>query len=278
MADVSAIQPTGKLGHSTVLATESPLRDLESIIRSRTPLIAVESNEEPQIVRLVREIGERLQLRGFRWTVTEGLQAFDPNDQPPGAILKSHEVLSHIRTSANNSFFVLLDFHPYLQDAVHVRHLKDIALSYTKHYSTVVIVGYTVPVPEELRPFTAQFRLPLPMLDELRGIVLDVAGEWGAEHGRRDVQTTNKALELLVRNLGGLTATDARRLAAKAINDDGVIDESDIPRVMQAKYELLGRDSPLTFEYETARFSEIGGMQRLRKWIEMRKSFFIGGR
>ena len=67
-------------------------------------------------------------------------------------------------------------------------------------------------------------------MDELRGIVLDVAGEWGAEHGRRDVRTTNKALELLVRNLGGLTATDARRLAAKAINDDGAIAESDIPR------------------------------------------------
>ena len=274
---MSAIQPTGKLIHSGMLATESPLRDLESIIRSRTPLIAVESNEEPQIVRLVKEIGGRLQLRGFRWTVTEGLQAFDPNDQPPVTILKSHEVLSHIRTTANNSFFVLLDFHPYLQDAVHVRHLKDIALSYAQHYSTVIIVGYTVPVPEELRPFTAQFRLPLPTLDELRGIVLDVAGEWGAEHGRRDVQTTNKALEMLVRNLGGLTVTDARRLAAKAINDDGVIAESDIPRVMQAKYELLGRDSPLSFEYETAKFSEIGGMQRLRKWLEMRKSFFVEG-
>jgi hypothetical protein len=273
---MSAHQPTARLGPAGMLATESPLRDLESIIRSRIPLIAVESNEEPQIVRLVREIGARVQLPGFRWTVTEGLQAFDPNDQPRESIVKSLEVLRYIH-AASNSFFVLLDFHPYLADAVHVRHLKDIALAYPKHYSTVIIVGYTVPIPEELRPFTAQFRLPLPTLDELRRIVLDVAGEWGAEHGRREVQTTNKALELLVRNLGGLTATDARRLAAKAINDDGVIDESDIPEVMRAKYELLGRDSPLSFEYETAKFSEIGGMQRLRKWIEVRKSFFVEG-
>ena len=39
------------------LATESPLQDLDAIIRSRTPLIAVESNEEPQVVSLVRQIG-----------------------------------------------------------------------------------------------------------------------------------------------------------------------------------------------------------------------------
>jgi len=274
---MSANQPVPISGVAALPATESPLHDFESIIRSRTPLIAVESNEEPQIVRLVREIGARRQLRGFRWTVTEGLQAFDPNDQPAAAVLKSQEVLSYIRSSAYNSYFVLLDFHPYLQDAVHVRYLKDIALTYSKHYSTVVLVGCSVVVPEELRPFTAPFRLPLPTLDELRAIVLDVAGEWGSEHGRREVQTTNKALALLVRNLGGLTATDARRLAAKAINDGGVIDESDIPEVMRAKYELLGRDSPLTFEYETARFSEIGGMARLRKWLEVRKTFFIEG-
>ena len=62
------------------MLTESPLRDLEAIIRSRTPLIATESNEEPQVVRIVRQIAQKFRLKAFRWTVTEGLQAFDPND------------------------------------------------------------------------------------------------------------------------------------------------------------------------------------------------------
>jgi SpoVK/Ycf46/Vps4 family AAA+-type ATPase len=79
---------------------------------------------------------------------------------------------------------------------------------------------------------------------------------------------------MLVRNLVGLTATDARRLAFKAVNDDGAILESDIPEVMRAKYELLGKDSPLTFEYETAHFADVGGMRRLRQWLELRRSFF----
>jgi hypothetical protein len=256
--------------------TESPLRDLEAIIRSRTPLIAVESNEEPQIVSMVRQIGQKLQLKAYRWTVTEGLRSFEPCDQPSQAVLKSQDLLNYIKTCETSCVFVLLDFHPYLQDAVHVRQLKDIALSYHKHYSTVVLVGYALQMPEELRPFTASFHLPLPTIDELRGIVCDVAGTWGAEHGRRDVQTTNKALDLLVRNLAGLTATDARRLALKAINDDGVISESELPEVMRAKYDLLGKDTLLSFEYETVQFSEIGGMLRLRNWLNVRKSFFLG--
>src|SRR5258706_3424619 len=251
------------LAQTGMLTTESPLRDLAAIIRSRTPLIAVESNEEMQIVRLVRQIGQQFQLKTFRWTVTEGLQAFDPYDQPQETVLTSQQILSHIKASSN-CLFVLLDFQPYLQDNVHVRFLKDIALTCANHYSTVVLVGATLDVPENLRPFTAHFRLPLPTQDQLRGIVYDVAGDWGAEHGHREVQTTNKALDLLVRNLTGLTATDARRLAMKAINDNGVISESELPDVMRAKYELLARDSPLSFEYETAQFAEIGGGHRLR--------------
>jgi len=256
------------------LATESPLRDLTALIRSRMPLIAVESNEEPQVVSIVRQLGRQLQLKTFRWTVTEGMVAFDSADQPSQAVVKSQEILSYIKTSASYCLFVLLDFRRYLDDEVHVRFLKDIALEYSRHYSTVVLVGTVLTIPEELRPFTAHFRLPLPTPAELRAIVCDVAADWGGQHGSREVQTTNKALELLVRNLAGLTATDARRLALKAIDDDGAITESDIPEVMRAKYELLGRESPLTFEYETARFAEIGGMQRLRQWLEVRKSFF----
>src|SRR5271166_4441344 len=226
--------PSSTSGATSTLLTESPLHDLEAIVRSRTPLIAVGSNEEPQIVRMMRQIAQKSLLKVFRWTVTEGLQAFDPMDQPAQSVMKSQDVLNFIKSSSNNCMFVLLDFHPYLQDAVHVRYLKDIALTYPKHYSTVVLVGFALKIPEELQPFTARFRLPLPTPDELRGIVYDAAGEWGAEHGRRDVQTTNKVIDVLVRNLVGLTATDARRLAYKAIQDDGVISESEMPEVMRA--------------------------------------------
>lgn len=76
--------------------TESPQHDLEAIIRSRTPIIAVESNEEPQIVALIRQIARRLQLKAFRWTITEGLQAFEPADQPLPSVINhpSSSILS----------------------------------------------------------------------------------------------------------------------------------------------------------------------------------------
>jgi len=58
--------PNAAMARTPMLHTESPLHDLAAIIRSRTPLIAVESNEEPEIVGLVRLIAAQQQLRAFR--------------------------------------------------------------------------------------------------------------------------------------------------------------------------------------------------------------------
>lgn len=254
--------------------SESPVRDLEALIRSRTPLIAIETAEEPRVVGMVRILAERLGLKSFRWTVTEGVKAFQPTDQPKQSVHKSNEVLTYIKGHAKHSLFVLLDFHPFLDDPVHVRHLKDIALSYPKHWCTVLLVSARLKVPEELKAHTALFEMPLPTLEELKAIVQDEARRWGGEQGGRTVQTTREALNRLAQNLAGLTVTDARRLVRKAVQDDGVISSSDMPGVMQAKYELLGGDGLLTFEYDTAKFSDVGGLARLRRWLDVRKTFF----
>ena len=98
--------PSSTQTTNTQMLTESPLRDLEAIIRSRTPLIAMESNEEPQIVAMIREIAKRFQLKAFRWTVTEGLRAFDPNDQPSRSVMKSQEVLEYIKNASFNCVWI----------------------------------------------------------------------------------------------------------------------------------------------------------------------------
>jgi hypothetical protein len=70
--------PSANLASTSAMLTESPLRDLEAIIRSRTPLIAMESNEEPQIVRMVREIAQKFQLKAFRVVGSFGFSGLQP--------------------------------------------------------------------------------------------------------------------------------------------------------------------------------------------------------
>ncbi len=96
------------------------------------------------------------------------------------------------------------------------------------------------------------------------------------QHG--GVKVDPNALDLLVKNLGGLTHADTERLARNAIRDDGAITASDVPAVMQAKYALLNRGGVLSYEYETARAADLAGFRNVKLWLQQRRAVFGGER
>jgi SpoVK/Ycf46/Vps4 family AAA+-type ATPase len=103
-----------------------------------------------------------------------------------------------------------------------------------------------------------------------------VANDYAQENPGRTVQVDRKAYDLLIQNLSGLTYADTERLARNAVYLDGAITRSDLPGVMQAKYDLLNRGGALHFEYDTARFNDVGGLSRLKSWLNLRRPAFRG--
>jgi SpoVK/Ycf46/Vps4 family AAA+-type ATPase len=255
-------------------------RDLATLLKSRVPLIVIETRDEPRALALIASIAGRAASSThtpvFQWTVTDGLRRIDidlggaqrHNAEPP-------EVLKSIRATDKAGVYVLLDFHPFLSDPVNVRLLKDICQTYSRTARTLVLISHEIALPRELEHFSAKFRLAFPNREERRHIVQEVASEWAKVHGGK-VRTDRKSLELLIENLEGLSTGDTERLARKVIFDDGALLPSDLPVVAQAKYELLNRGGVLSFEYDTARFADLGGMVKLKEWLKQRRAAFDG--
>ncbi|MGH8593006.1 MAG: hypothetical protein ACREV3_03875 [Gammaproteobacteria bacterium] len=55
----------------------SDVGDLELLITSRTPIIAILSHEEGRVVELLLQVATRRHLPVFRWAVTEGVRRLD---------------------------------------------------------------------------------------------------------------------------------------------------------------------------------------------------------
>lgn len=251
-------------------------RDLELLLRSRIPLIVIETHEESRAVELLRRLSLRLNLPFFRWMATEGLRRIDKEMAPQRHNIEPAAVLGHIRGLRAGGVFALLDFHPYLDTPLHVRMLKDIALEAGPLGVTVVLLSHALRIPEELSRYSARFELAMPGPDELRALVFETSREWARDHGGAQVKADREAVDALVRNLAGLPLMDARRLVRNAIYADGAITPGDLPAVTRAKYRLLAGDEVLTFEYETERFSEVGGMRNLKDWLARRRAAFRG--
>lgn len=255
-------------------------RELEALLRSRVPLVLVETRDEARALALLASMAVKYAQGShtpvFQWTVTEGLRRLDVNlgssqqhNAEPDAVLKS------LRATPTAGIYVLLDFHPFLNDPVNVRLLKDICQDYDRLPRTVVLISHEIQLPRELDHLSARFKLAFPSREERREIVERVAAEWTRANGQR-VKTDRKSFELLLENLRGLSTADTERIARKVIFDDGALLPADLPAVMQAKYELLNRGGVLAFEYDTAQFADLGGMSRLKEWLRRRKPAFDG--
>jgi hypothetical protein len=269
----------GPMNPNTV--PQDPRRELEMLLASRFALVVIESREESRVLTLVREASLKVRHgRGwgvFQWTVTEGLQRMDVDMGGPQRTLSDPaQFLKHLKATPMPGIYVLLDFHPYLTDPVNIRMLKDVAQGYDQVSRTVVLMSYEVTLPEELESFATRMHLALPTVNERQMIVTRVAQEWSAANQGRSAHIEPDALRKLVDNLNGLTAADAERLVRQAIFGHGALTLSDVEGVLSAKYQLLNRGGTLTFEPDTAKFADVGGMQNLRHWLASRKPAFDG--
>lgn len=268
-------------------------KDLEALLRSRVPIIVVQSLDENQVLKgLLRACvpasippaaartdpaAARSALPLFRWTVTDGLKRLDVEMGPPQrSVAEPPEVLRHIRASNLAGVYALLDFHPYLNDPTIVRLLKDIAQDYEHCARTLVLVSDACEVPHELEALTARLELALPDRAERRQLVEEVARQWMHANPRTPAKIDTRALDLLVENMSGLSAADTQRLARTAIFDHGAIQVSDVPAVMRAKYELLNHHGVLRYEHDTAAFGDVGGLNNLKAWLQKRVPAFDG--
>jgi SpoVK/Ycf46/Vps4 family AAA+-type ATPase len=251
-------------------------RDLELLLLGHVPIVQIETHEEKRTLQLLVDIATRNTLSIFKWSVTRGLARLDIDLGTQKHIAEPLEVLKHIASIDREGVYVLLDFEPYIQDPVNTRHLKEIAMKFEGTRGKLVLVSHNIDMPSSLKHLVTRFELSLPNEAALNKLISEEAARWQQESGQR-LSTSRENLSRLVKNLGGLSYNDARRLIRNAIVDDGAITEGDLPEVMQAKYRLLNRDDVISFEYDTTKFSEVGGMARLRQWLQTRETAFLDG-
>ena len=143
------------------------LGDLELMIQSRYPFIAVETSEEDRLETAVCQVAADLRVPFFVWTVTNGLHRFGL----PNALYDSQQplkALNNVAAMAGEAIFLMKDLHHYLTDPAVVRKCLDLAPAFGHDRRVIVMSAVRVELPSELAPLAARFTLDLPGPDELK--------------------------------------------------------------------------------------------------------------
>ena len=178
--------------------------------------------------------------------------------------------LYFLSTISRQVVVIMLDLVPHLKDERTMRSLREAVAAFAKDGSTLVLVDAASELPPAVRVMATPLELSLPGETELRKIVTDTVRACGT---RVPVQIELNAAEYqaIICNLRGLSARQARQVVRDAICEDHRLDAHDLNAMLAEKRRLVAGDGLLQYVQSPVGIDEIGGLRRLKFWLEQRK-------
>jgi MoxR-like ATPase len=227
-------------------------------------------------LELVRQAARNLDRELWIWSlaqgVRDGLSLLD--ERPRITNTSDPEVgLTNLASTKDGTICVTLDLAEHLGAGKALRILREIIDRFDKLGRTLVMIDSSDKLPEVIKSYTRSFEISFPdgkeLLEIVRATLLRL-------HRKRPVEVgiTRKGLSVIVRNLRGLTRRQAEQVVADSIAKDQSFTDKDINLIIAGKRRMIQRGGLLEYIQTPLDLSEIGGMRRLKNWLDLRKDTF----
>jgi SpoVK/Ycf46/Vps4 family AAA+-type ATPase len=289
----------------------SPLDRLKVLINSSTPIVVMETVEEPRAVALVRQACSDLNMAIFEWTIADGLVRSGQKVSaasalqnyaksvtiPPGntedsrlarAVLSSFTSDVSAQKSAvyntTDPVQALANMESMTVEAVFI--LKD----FHRHLDNPVVVRRLRDVGQkfsanrrtlvltaptiEMPPELASLVefLDLPLPDQPR--LCEIIRETYtrmAGNHTLKLQLDSDGVDAMAANLRGLTEEEAERAISQTVIARLALSPDCVTDVLEAKKAALQRSEMLEFVNATDNMASIGGLDNLKTWLAQRR-------
>nr|YP_009293731.1 hypothetical protein Rhodyp_135 [Rhodymenia pseudopalmata]AOM64413.1 hypothetical protein Rhodyp_135 [Rhodymenia pseudopalmata] len=240
--------------------------ELKLLLMSQHSLLYVVTDEEERLEYTLRKIIEQ-ELSGFMyyWDFIEGYHD-NPNNakKATGNPLGALEFIDN-STSGTSKFFILKDFHVFMNDISVIRKIKNIAKKLKNINCNIIISASEIQFPPLLKNSITVIEFPLPNVQEIQ-IELERLSK---------VLSINSSV--CIRDLAvaykGFTIDKIRRSVAKFISSQKSID-SITDCILEEKKQLIQQTDILEFYPCNNNLSDIGGLINLKKWLVKRSDAF----
>lgn len=258
------------------------LYKLERYIRARYPIIGVVSHEENRVMSAVRQIANARDRHVYTWSITRGIQpafdapdsssrrAFDGTFEGTEDLVAALRVLSTYPDDETPTLFVFQDMHPYLNDPMIVRYMRDIAAHFELCRHNLILLSPNLTVPTDLDKIIALLDWPLPDEQELAAVL---------DQAERDLPanipvTLNGNRPNVTQALRGLTLFEAANVLTAAIAATGELGDDIIPYIVAEKKQIVRKSGLLEFFEADVTMDSVGGLPHLKRYSAVKRSTF----
>ncbi len=252
--------------------------EIALLIKSRYPLLFIETADEDYSIAQLKEIAVEQNLQYFQWSLTSGLtRAENQNSfyqsEVPGIALKTIDDLLAKPQPWGAALFVLKDLSVHLKDPILLRLCKDLLKKINNRKDTLIFLSNKSNLPPELEPYAVYIVGGYPNVSEIRTVIEDSIAELSRWHDQVAIKLNDKETEQLIRAFRGMTSQQIRNILHQATLDNNCLCIEDLVSIENQKRRIYDQEGFLEF-YPLDRSEEIGGFSNLKKWLEKRKESF----
>jgi len=252
--------------------------ELALLIKSKYPVVFVESVDEQHVIVHLIQIAQQLNLNYYEWSVTNGLRRKYLKDayyetQEPVKALKTILDLKDPSAQNGDALFVLKDFEKNLEDAVVLRLFKDVINVISNTATTIVILSSRYKLPPEIESCAAHIIAGYPTEEEIISEANATIGAYCKNHKATEVRLTPEEEERMIAALKGLTTQQVKNVVNQCLVEDGIVDGKMVPRVEKLKKDIFDREGLLEFCTPESN-ARIANFSNLKRWLAERKGTF----
>jgi AAA+ superfamily predicted ATPase len=246
---------------------------LNLYLRARFTLMVVVTPEEERVLETVKTVCESMKRPCLSWDVADNFRILGDAKVSPPAARDPLAALDYIDKAEGNAVFVLKDFHDCWGNSgsgpIFKRKLRSVAQRLKFTAKSIIVTSPFTRIPEELRDDAVIIEFALPEAAQLQTVLDHLTRTPGVK-----VNLTELGREKFVQAALGLTVSQARRVFAKAIVYDGVLDDRDIALVTEEKKQIIRESQALEFYAVTETPDDVGGLGVLKEWLRLRERAF----
>lgn len=252
--------------------------ELLLLIRSRYPLVWIETYDEEYVRSALSEIASAGDFKFYDWSVTKGL-CFAPTGEclydskdPLKMVKNLHDLIENVKGKA---FYALYDMDKYLDNPTILRYFKEALEKIKGTEKTVILISASYREIKDLYSCTARLAGGYPDEKEILSLLNSQLNSFKRENPSLKVSVDGAELRKIINLFKGLTAQQISNVINLCLLDDLSFNSGDIEKIEKARKEIFDREGLLEY-YPSVSMSEIGGFDNLKKWLNTRKKFFLG--
>jgi ATP-dependent 26S proteasome regulatory subunit len=270
-------------------------------IKAGTTLIFIETQEEDETVRILKNVAEffnkglsgtdilqedqnLLEDEGLAQMATESRFGSDSADRNSSTMIDKIKALANKGdTEDTDTIYLFKDIPALLRSEAGrtidtntivnaTRIFKTLNKTLRKDKSALVILGLTYDLPKELDNDFKVLYHSVPDIDLLEKIFYDyIADSPLLDAVEKTAKTT---IDEILRSAKGLTADQFRRCIASTFIKHQEIGAKTIDDILRIKKEIIQKDGMLEYVEEEVGFENVGGLNNLKEWAKKRKKAF----